>query len=187
MPPLAPPPSKLPAQIKSPLKAKPTNESDAQCRASGVDTAESGLQPSNVTSAIRSQVISSTAGAPFVKAGTSKEVHGLKRKVLEKNVGPALNTIHTRQPSIERFDSGRAEVQMSRARLQRRKPSEPLVEIHEESTEPLEDDNASLAADSTTKALTKSTDKPKKDAKPGYCENCREKYDDFDDVSSDTA
>jgi regulatory subunit for Cdc7p protein kinase len=48
------------------------------------EPAASGIQQSNITSAIRSQVISSTAAAPGVKAGLSKEVNELKRKVLER-------------------------------------------------------------------------------------------------------
>ncbi|KAJ5773077.1 Regulatory subunit Dfp1/Him1 central region [Penicillium paradoxum] len=53
----------------------------------GNEPAASGVQPSNMTSAIRSQMISSTAAAPGAKAGLSKEVHGLQRKVLEKGTG----------------------------------------------------------------------------------------------------
>lgn len=53
----------------------------------GGEPVASGLQPSNLTSAIRSQMISSTAAQPGAKAGTSKELHGLQRKVLEKNSG----------------------------------------------------------------------------------------------------
>ncbi|KAJ5129462.1 Regulatory subunit Dfp1/Him1 central region [Penicillium bovifimosum] len=51
------------------------------------EPAASGVQPSNVTSAIRSQMVSSTAAVPGAKAGLSKEVHGLQRKVLEKGTG----------------------------------------------------------------------------------------------------
>ncbi|KAG8532834.1 uncharacterized protein KY384_002712 [Bacidia gigantensis] len=186
VPPLAPPPPRLPPQIKSPFKEQQSKERNPCSQMSAAEPAASGLQPSNITSAIRSQVMSSTAAAPFVKTGTNKEVHGLKRKVLEKNAGPALSTIHQRQPGIDYCATGRAEVQISRARLNRVKPSEPLAEIFEETTPPEEED-VWLAQDVQLKAKksVEPAEKPKKDMKPGYCENCKEKYNDFDEHIAD--
>ncbi|KAI5297550.1 hypothetical protein KEM56_004738, partial [Ascosphaera pollenicola] len=62
------------------------------------EPAASGVQPSNITSAIRSQMISSTAAGTGAKAATSKEVHELKRKVLENNISKPL-AIATNRPT----------------------------------------------------------------------------------------
>ena len=180
------PPVQLPHQIPSP--AKPSGATSFNHSRTAVEPAASGVQPSNITSAIRSQAISSTAAAPFVKAGTSKEVHGLKRKVLEKNAGPALNTLQARNQHDQL--SGRAEAQIPRARQSRMTSQETLTKIHEESNQTIDED-VWLAEDVRNHRSTSRQDKvpqceqPKKkgEGKPGYCENCREKYDDFDEVS----
>ena len=150
----------------------------------GGEPAASGLQPSNVTSAIRSQVISSTAAAPGAKAGTSKEVHGLKRKVLEKNSAPALHGIETRSKPASAAVPARAEHAIPLTRQSRKKAQEKLVNIEEESTQS-EDDEEKCTADDVQRgrARTKVITIKQKDPKPGYCENCREKYDDFEEVS----
>ena len=151
----------------------------------GGEPAASGMQPSNITSAIRSQMISSTAAQPGAKAGTSKEVHGLKRKVLEKNSGPALNQMQTRQRSLDPTGNGRAEKTIPQHRWTRKPTQEPMIHIDEESTQSEEDKDVWLAEESRLRKESKGSSTPaeKKDPKPGYCENCREKYDDFDDVS----
>ena len=149
----------------------------------GGEPAASGMQHSNITSAIRSQMISSTAAQPGAKAGTSKEVHGLKRKVLEKNSGPALINIHTRQKSVDSAGKGRAERTIPAARQTRRKVQETLIHIDEESTQSEEEEDVWLAEDVQSKKHQLRKVLEKKEPRPGYCENCREKYDDFDDVS----
>ena len=182
MPHFCPPPIKLPTQTRSP--AKMTNEVSAQDHSQviGIEPAASGLQPSNITSAIRSQIISSTAAVPGVKAGTSKEVHGLKRKVLEKNAAPALITIQARQHRVDTLTDARAENHIAHARQLRKNAQPTLVQIHEELNQSEEDEDVWLAKDVRTSQPTSKKTR-KKDAKPGYCENCREKYEDFDDVS----
>lgn len=145
----------------------------------GGEPAASGLQPSNLTSAIRSQIISSTAAGPGAKAGTSKEIQGLKRKVLERNSGPALNRV---QISQRISHPSRAESSIAAVRQTMAKVKENLIHIDEE----LAQDDAEVEvwrADQVTKAesqLSRSIEK--KDGKPGYCENCRDKYDNFDEV-----
>ena len=183
VPQFCPPPSKLPNQTRSPSRASKAMSPHGHPRAMVAEPAASGLQPSNVTSAIRSQMISSTAAAPGVKAGTSKEVHGLKRKVLEKNAGPALNTIQARQHKLDHSVSARAENYIPRARQVRGHIRETLVQIHEESTQSEGDEDVWLADDVRTREPTSKKAEKKKDGKPGYCENCRQKYGDFDDVS----
>ncbi len=185
MPTLAfcPPPPAATAMPGSPSKTLRDAATHPRPKLFGGEPAASGMQPSNITSAIRSQMISSTAAAPGAKTGTSKEVHGLKRKVLEKNSGPALVNIHTRQRSIDPACDGRAERNIPTVRQTRRQAQEALVHIDEESTQSEEDEDVWLAEDKRRKKQGLKKVLEAKDQKPGYCENCREKYDDFDDVS----
>jgi len=189
-----PPPPRMPTQAfcpppqtntKTASPGKATRESIANIgtRLFGGEPAASGMQPSNITSAIRSQMISSTAAAPGAKAGTSKEVHGLKRKVLEKNSGPAPSGIQTRRGQHDTIGDGRAEKTIPAARQSRRQAQGPLIHIDEETTQSGADEDVWMAEGVRNKAK-ESTEALEKNAKPGYCENCREKYDDFDDVST---
>ena len=181
-----------PIKTRSPLKAARDAISNANPRLFGGEPAASGLQQSNITSAIRSQMISSTAAAPGAKAGTSKEVHGLKRKVLEKNTRPPLNSIQTRQRNTDPAGTARAEKNIPMARQTRRHVPETLIHIDEESTQSEEDEDVWLAEDQRRKdkqleKAAKEKEPKGKDMKEGYCENCRKKYDHFDDVSSSCA
>lgn len=178
---LCPPPSTT--TKKSPAKIAKEGTVNSEVKLFGGEPAASGMQPSNITSAIRSQMISSTAAAPGAKAGTSKEVHGLKRKVLEKNTGPALTNVQTRQRTIDLAGHGRAERTISAARITRRPVHEPLIHIDEETTQSEEDEDVWMAEDARSKRKQSREVVEKKNPKPGYCENCRDKYDDFDDVS----
>ena len=183
IPAFCPPPPATTARPGSPSKAARDAVIPPRPKLFGGEPAASGMQPSNITSAIRSQMISSTAAQPGAKAGTSKEVHGLKRKVLEKNSGPALINIHTRQKSIDPAGNGRAERNIPAARQTRRQAQETLIHIDEESTQSEEEEDVWIAEDVRSKRQQLRKVLEKKDPKPGYCENCREKYDDFDDVS----
>lgn len=175
-----------PVRSQSPTKAAKDANCNADPRLFGGEPAASGLQQSNITSAIRSQMISSTAAAPGAKAGTSKEVHGLKRKVLEKNTRPPLNSIQTRQRNIDPAGIARAEKNIPIARQHRRQVPETLIHIDEESTQSEEDEDVWLAEDLRRKEqqvqkAAKEQEPKGKDLKEGYCENCRKKYDHFDD------
>ncbi|CAG8951182.1 hypothetical protein HYFRA_00007929 [Hymenoscyphus fraxineus] len=136
----------------------------------------SGLQASNVTSAIRSQMISSTAAQPGAKAGTSKEVHGLQRKVLEKNSGGPASYGMT---SSHRMTDLNAAVREDLAGLAaRRKKKLPLIE----EDKPSENEENARKTEATRKAKAVQQRKAdKRDPKPGYCENCQDKFDDFDE------
>lgn len=158
----------------------------------GGEPAASGLHQSNITSAIRSQMISSTAAQPGAKAGTSKEVHGLKRKVLEKNTAPSANSIQSRPSTADSAAVARAERAISincrtRPQVQQYPQQKPLQQ-GEGSTES-ETEDVWLAEG--VRKTGQPTRKPsvEKEArvgqKPGYCENCREKYEDFDEVRGD--
>ena len=175
-------------KTRSPTKAVREAISNAGPELFGGEPAASGLQQSNITSAIRSQMISSTAAAPGAKAGTSKEVHGLKRKVLEKNTRPPINCIQTRQRNLDPAGTVRAEKSIPIAKQNRRHAPEPLIHIDEESTQSEEDEDIWLAEDLRRKEkqsgkVAKGKEPKGKETKEGYCENCRKKYDHFDDVS----
>ncbi|KAJ5168572.1 uncharacterized protein N7482_004166 [Penicillium canariense] len=142
----------------------------------GREPAASGVQPSNVTSAIRSQMISSTAAAPGAKAGLSKEVHGLKRKVLEKGTG---SIVPGSMAAPQRPSTGSGSFS-----------SKSQHNATTKSTVP--EKNGQGDAHQTEGAGTKrrrdeqNDTQPKKperrrDPKPGYCENCRDKFDDFEE------
>jgi len=178
------PPTRINANIVSPAKAARESIANTGTRLFGGEPAASGMQPSNITSAIRSQMISSTAAGPGAKAGTSKQVHGLKRKVLEKNSGPAPASIQTRHKPVDPIGDGRAEKTIPAARHSRRQAREPLIHIDEETTQSEADEDVWMAEDVRIKSKRPKEVLERKNAKPGYCENCREKYDDFDDVSA---
>jgi regulatory subunit for Cdc7p protein kinase len=132
----------------------------------------SGLQASNITSAIRSQMISSTAAAP--RAGNSKEVNALKRKVLEKNsVPPSANTNSCQSSAMNDVRAMLNQEHVPPTRAAKRKAQETLGFIHE-------DEEAERQARKAAALRRRKT--AEKELKPGYCENCREKFNDFDEV-----
>ena len=148
------------------------------------EPAASGVQPSNLTSAIRSQVLSSTAAAPAgAKAGTSKEVHELKRKVLERNSGSFSVGSVGSIPSSHRMNDLAGALKQARApaeRAAKSKAQEKLGQIHEEVGAISDDENRGRSKALNAPQKKKAT---KRDPKPGYCENCRDKFDDFEEVS----
>ena len=140
------------------------------------EPAASGIQRS-VTSAIRSQMISSTAAAPGAKAGISKEVHELKRKVLEKNNGSlSANSISSSYRATDLAGQLKNARAPAPQRAAKSKAQEKLGGIQEEG---YSDDE--LAMPQATKPKKKAV---KRDPKPGYCENCRDRFDDFEEVST---
>lgn len=137
----------------------------------------SGVQPSNITSAIRSQMISSTSAQPGAKAGTSKEVHGLQRKVLEKNNGASYGGATT--TSHRTADIATTKEEMT-TRAGRRNDKLDLIE---EDADPSEREENTRKAENAQQAPAVQQKKlEKRDLKPGYCENCQDKFEDFDDV-----
>jgi regulatory subunit for Cdc7p protein kinase len=139
------------------------------------EPAASGIQRSNLTSAIQSNMISSTA-ATGVKTNTSKEVNELKRKVLERsNTGSAsvgsIPSSHRMQDLAGVLKNARAPAP---ARAAKSKAQEKLGGIQE-------DEEEEYLRQRATKASRK---RSQREPKPGYCENCRDKYEDFDEVSS---
>ncbi|KAI0483521.1 Dfp1/Him1, central region-domain-containing protein [Xylaria cf. heliscus] len=134
----------------------------------------SGVQPSNVTSAIRSQMISSTATTPGVITGLSKEVHGLQRQVLKWHHPSAMSQDPSSRRAVE--SSFREENLVKRPPTLGRTSSRKveLVDEKTEENEPTEQARSTKRAAPRKKAHDR-------ELKPGYCENCTEKYADFDE------
>ena len=174
-------PQDLSEKTDTSMKAPSQIPAAARLRFFNGEPAASGMQQSNVTSAIRSQMISSTAAQPGAKAGTSRELHGLKRKVLEKNSGPSLQPTRAMQQGIDPLGAARAERHIPTARQTRRQASERLVHIDEESTQSEEEDV--WRTEEVQRRHIIMDQAPRRDPKPGYCENCRDKYDDFEQVN----
>lgn len=156
----------------------------------GGEPLASGVQPSNITSAIRSQMISSTAATgPGAKAGTNKEVFSLKRKILEKQGAPSVNAMQQQQqqpPPVfgETTEQQPRVVRSTRAQMKPR----AILEEEPEKLKGVESDDDEGQSVPSTRATTTTTrnalvSKVERDPKPGYCENCRDKFDDFDTVS----
>lgn len=142
------------------------------------EPAASGVQPSNITSAIRSQMVSSAAGGPGAKAATSKEVHELKRKVLEKSNGISMGEKpasygHADASAIDRH------IRAPVSRAAKVKAQGSLAPVRED----VKAQPTSKTRQGATRKNGNSKKAPKREPKPGYCENCREKFDDFDEVS----
>jgi regulatory subunit for Cdc7p protein kinase len=142
----------------------------------GGEPVASGLQQSNITSAIRSQAISSTAAAPGARAGNSKEVNQLKRKVLEKNSVPSANTNsgHSSTMNDVHLRAAFNQEYAQPMRAAKRKAQETMGLIREDDEEKQARKMAVIRRKKTVE----------KELKPGYCENCREKFNDFDEVRS---
>ena len=136
----------------------------------------SGLQASNVTSAIRSQMISSTSGINGAKAGTSKEIHGLQRKVLQKAA-----PITSHDASSRRMQEVSMDVASSRSATTSHQNSK--ITPQEEDTQKTVNTHRRTESKTESKPQSQSQSlKSKKDLKPGYCENCQDRYRDFDEV-----
>ena len=148
---------------------------------SGGEPAASGIVRSNLTSAIQSQMISSTAANAGAKAGTSKEVHGLGRRVLERGHTGSLSIGSI--PSSHRMNDLAGVLKDARApppqRVAKTRAQEKLGGIQEEPTVQID----AAQSQQSARSIKKRKQTGKRDSKPGYCENCRDKYDDFEDVS----
>lgn len=183
------PPKQVPTKRQSSAEGMPLFGSTQQNqrglpRMIGGEPVASGLQHSNVTSAIRSQVISSAAISSTAigvnnRVGDSKEISTLKRKVLERGASQPSN--HS-MPSSYMNDVRAAINDDSNPppRAAKRKAQETLGVVHEG-----DEDNQDHPRPTHRRPPAPRKRKPvQKELKPGYCENCRDKYDDFDDVSS---
>lgn len=159
--------------------SRPQNAFTSRARSARLFAGEpvaSGMQPSHITSAIRSQMISSATGVLGAKAGTSKELHGLQRKVLQKSNATSAN------PTSQELSSRRlAEMSLDTNTYQRSaslgNTSRKLSQVDEE--------GAQEHKRTMSVPMAAPLSKPKKrDLKPGYCENCQDKFNDFEEVGT---
>ncbi|POS88384.1 hypothetical protein EPUL_000124 [Erysiphe pulchra] len=138
----------------------------------------SGVQPA-ITSAIHS-AMSSTAAQPGLKVGTSKEVHDMQRKVLEKRI--LASTTPNLQCSNQTIDKSVIVQDNSSVRDCKIKIPEKLT-IIEEVSENLQARETLQKTENTRKI--KSTQQPttaaRQESKSGYCENCQDKFEDFNE------
>jgi hypothetical protein len=153
--------------------ARPSLSRSGSSRQFGGEPAASGMQISGITSAIQSQMISSTSGLGGAKAGTSKEVHDLRSKVLQRAGGSSAARCHYRTAS------GASASTASAAAMDDSRPA-PLERSRSAGTSSL------VGLKEAKAAIARSQSVPhlrKRELKPGYCENCADKYRDFDEVS----
>ena len=175
------PPKMIPAKRTSTADSMPPMFGSAQAsirtmpRFAGGEPVASGMHQSNITSAIRSQMISSTSAAPGARVGSSKEMNQLKRKVLEKNSVPSANSGHSSVMNDMRAVLNQESTQPARAA--KRKAQETLGYIREDTYPDEEEEKQSRKI-----AVARRRKTTEKELKPGYCENCREKFNDFDEV-----
>lgn len=183
------PPKSIPAKRHSSAEGMPPLFESAQQSVRGLprmiggEPVASGLQPSNVTSAIRSQAvssaaISSTAAGVNKRISDSKEVSALKRKVLER--GASVTSNHSMPSSY--INNVRAAINDDNnppPRAAKRRAQETLGVVHEDD----EDNQDTMRPKHRKPPAPRKRNPVQKEPKPGYCENCRDKFDDFDDVS----
>ncbi|KAK8879296.1 hypothetical protein PGQ11_000590 [Apiospora arundinis] len=139
----------------------------------GGEPVASGVQPSNVTSAIRSQMISSTAATPGAIGMMSKEVHGLQRKVLQRNSSHDLSSRRAGSVDPSLRDDPTAKRALTLGRTSSRR-----LDMVDDTTTSAEDKDAKVRAQAEKRAAVKAKTR---DPKPGYCENCQDKFADFED------
>ncbi len=123
-------------------------------------------------------MISSTAAQPGAKVGTSKEVHGLQRKVLEKNSGgPGSHGLASSHRMTDISVSARED---ATSRAVKRQEKLGLIE---EDIDPSEaEENARKIEVARKVKAVQQRKLEKRDPKPGYCENCQDKFEDFEEV-----
>ncbi|KAI5281492.1 hypothetical protein KEM54_003264 [Ascosphaera aggregata] len=146
-------------------------------------------------------MISSTTAGTGAKAATSKEVHELKRKVLENNLnGPTMN-------ATNKLTTSSAHGSLLKAKLKRILEPEYFQakapqQVHDGATsrnvggrkikgvlDEVEDDCPATKAKmfrgahafAASKKAGSTPKREKRDPKPGYCENCRDKFNDFEE------
>lgn len=181
-------PKNMIAPLKNPLPSKlgsnVSTRGNAFISRAGVgrlhegEPVASGVQPA-ITSAIHS-AMSSTAAQPGLKVGTSKEVHDMQRKVLEKKI-LALNTPNL-QCSNQTIDKSVLVEDDSSVRDCMIKIPEKLT-IIEEASENLQTQETLQKTEGTRKmkSVQQSTATARQESKPGYCENCQDKFEDFNE------
>ncbi|KAF8453320.1 Dfp1/Him1, central region-domain-containing protein [Terfezia claveryi] len=157
------------------------------------EPAASGVQPSNITSAIRSQMVSSHIDAPGAKAGMSRDMLELKRKATGNVV--EIGKRSAIAAGVPRFAQTLRGKNLAAPEKQKPEP-EPRTalrkELHEKIgkavpifqdvvEEPTVQARRGRQATAVEAKKAARAPEPVKEPKPGYCENCREKFDHFDE------
>lgn len=159
------------------LSRKAFTSHAATGRLLGGEPVASGLQRSNITSAIRSQMISSTATTPGVITGLSKEVHCLQRQVL-KWPSATMSRDHNSRPVTE--TSLREDTLTKQPPTLSRTSNRKLELSNKESKVNGGAETARSASQAAPRKKSREREH-ERELKPGYCENCAEKYTDFDE------
>ncbi|KAG4217531.1 hypothetical protein PC116_g33988, partial [Phytophthora cactorum] len=109
--------------------------------------------------------------------GLSKEVHGLQRQVLKRNSTATSQDLSSRRNTEA---NPRDEAPVKRAFPMSRTSSRKLDFVDEDATD--KDSQEGPRSKAVPRAAKRELAQPKKsELKPGYCENCAEKYADFDE------
>nr|POE49137.1 hsk1-interacting molecule 1 [Quercus suber] len=179
------PPKVLPSQRNDSTETFPPMFGSAQLslrklpRTVGGEPVASGIQKSNITSAIRSQAISSAAISSTAPGAArridSKEVTALKRKVLER--GASITSNHSMPSSYMNDMRVALNNDEPPPRAAKRKAQETLGVLHED-----DESTRDIRGPKHRRPAPKSRKPASKDPKPGYCENCHDKFEDFDEV-----
>nr|POF04583.1 hsk1-interacting molecule 1 [Quercus suber] len=179
------PPKILPSQKNDSMENFPPMFGSAQLslrkmpRTVGGEPVASGIQRSNVTSAIRSQAISSAAISSTAPGAArridSKEVTALKRKVLER--GASITSNHSMPSSYMNDMRVALNNEEPPPRAAKRKAQETLGVLRED-----EESTRDVRGQKQRKPAPRNRKPASKDPKPGYCENCHDKFEDFDEV-----
>ncbi|CAK7565886.1 MAG: Cdc7p-Dbf4p kinase complex regulatory subunit [Sporothrix epigloea] len=148
----------------------------------------SGLQAAGITSAIRSQMISSATGTFGARAGTSKEIHGLQRKVLQKSTSAAQQDLSSRQLTDTSMDQ-QQQAQQQRPTYSRSTSltrTTAAAQLSAKLNMAIECSTAGNKEDRHRRTISVPAavvvqPRRKRDLKPGYCENCQDKFDDFEE------
>lgn len=146
----------------------------------------SGLQRSNRTSGIESQRISSAALKPGAGRPVTKEMNELQRRAVmpaNRAYGGGATSYHTTN-DVRAAINQPASFPGKPAKLQRTTTLRRIDEIHGE----YDDAVVNELSPKSRKALKKAeAENSRAKLKPGYCENCHDKYDSFAEVRTSFA
>ncbi|KAF8420209.1 Dfp1/Him1, central region-domain-containing protein [Tirmania nivea] len=155
------------------------------------EPAASGVQPSNITSAIRSQMVSSHIDAPGAKAGMSRDMLELKRKATGNVIeigkrsaiaaGVARIAQTLRGKSLAAFEEPKPEPRTALRKEPHEKMGKAVPIFQDLVDEPAVQPRRGRQATAVEVKKVARALEPMKEPKPGYCENCREKFDHFDE------
>ncbi|RPB20919.1 hypothetical protein L211DRAFT_858577 [Terfezia boudieri ATCC MYA-4762] len=157
------------------------------------EPAASGVQPSNITSAIRSQMVSSHIDAPGAKAGMSRDMLELKRKAtgnvveigkrsaIAAGVARVAQTLRGKNLAAPEEPKPEPEPRTALRKGSHEKIGKAVPIFQDVVTEPTVQARRGRQATAVEAKKAARAPEPVKEPKPGYCENCREKFDHFDE------